>query len=460
MDDRSRPEPDETPVRERPGPGGRQAPEAEDENPTSRSGSPLRSAFLLALAGLIAFGAYRFVTTERAPASRPQRETAAQPVGVAAIARGDINVVVSGLGTVTPLANVTVKTQVNGQLVDVAFKEGQTVKKGELLAQIDPRPYQLAQAQYEGQLARDQGLLDQARSDLKRYQTLLKQDSIARQTADNQVYAVQQYEGAVKSDQALIDQQKLFLAYARIVSPIDGRVGLRLVDPGNYVQTSDSGIAVLTQLHPISVIFTVPEDELPQILTQMKSGSPLTVTIYDRSNSRQLAVGKVSTIDNQIDVTTGTVKIRADFANLDDQLFPNQFVNARLLVRSLRGVPTAPVTAIQRGAPGTYVYLVGTDNTASVRKVELGPQDNGKVAVTAGLAPGDRVVVDGADRLRDGASVFIAANDGVAVGGEDAEPAAQPAPLPAGAAPKGGKGQRRDRPTAGAAPAGPAAGPP
>ncbi|WP_244628841.1 MdtA/MuxA family multidrug efflux RND transporter periplasmic adaptor subunit [Methylocella tundrae] len=401
------------------------APAAPESEPATRKSSPLRSAILIVLAAGIAFATYHFVTAERAPPSGPPRHAVAQPVGATTIALGDINVVVTGLGTVTPLANITVKTQVNGQLMEVAFTEGQIVKKGDLLAQIDPRPYQLAQAQYEGQLVHDQGLLDQARNDMTRYQTLLKQNSIARQTAEDQVYLVKQYEGSVKTDQAQIDTQKLNLTYARIVSPIDGRVGLRLVDPGNYVQTSDAGIAVLTQLHPISVIFTVPEDDIPQIMAQTKAGAPLEVTIYDRANINKLAVGKVMTIDNQIDTTTGTVKIRAEFQNLDDKLFPNQFVNARLLIRSLNGIVTAPVTAIQRGAPGTYVYLIGSDNKVSVRKIELGPQENGNVAVTSGLAPGDRVVVDGADRLREGASVFVAASDGVAMNASGAVDAAQ-----------------------------------
>lgn len=425
------------------------APVAPQAEPAARTRSPVRSAILIVLAAGIAFATYHFVTAERAPPSRPQRQAVAQPVGAATIASGDVNVVVTGLGTVTPLANVTVKTQINGQLIQVAFTEGQIVKKGDLLAQIDPRPYQLTQAQYEGQLVRDQGLLDQARNDMARYQTLLKQNSIARQTAENQVYLVKQYEGSVKTDQAQIDTQKLNLTYARIISPIDGRVGLRLVDPGNYVQTSDAGIAVLTQLHPISVIFTVPEDDIPQIMAQMKAGAPLEVTIYDRANINKLAVGKVMTVDNQIDTTTGTVKIRAEFPNLDDKLFPNQFVNARLLIKSLNGVVTTPVTAIQRGAPGTYVYLIGSDNNVSVRKVELGPQDNGKVAVTSGLAPGDRVVVDGADRLREGASVFIAASDGVAM---NAPGAGDPAKDKHGRGPGAGPqdGAQAPRPPAGA----------
>jgi len=403
----------------------------------TRTGGPLRPAILIVLAVLIGFATYHFVTTQRAPTGGLSRDVGAQPVGAATITLGDINVIAGRLGTVTPLANVTVKTQVNGQLQEVGFKEGQIVKKGDYLAQIDPRPYQLAASQYEGQLIHDQGLLDQARADMIRYETLVKQNSIARQTAEDQAFLAKQYEGSVKTDQAQIDAQKLNLTYAHIVSPIDGRVGLRLVDAGNYVQTTDTGIAVLTQLQPISVIFPVPEDIIPSIMEELNAGTPLEVTIYDRANVHKLAVGKVMTIDNQIDTTTGTAKIRAQFDNFDDLLFPNQFVNVQLLIKPLQGIVTAPLTAIQRGAPGTYVYLIGSDNTVSERKVALGPQDYSKVAITSGLSPGDRVVVDGADRLRNGAEVFIAAIDGTPVGG--------PAPRNPGKASsdKGRGGQQR-----------------
>ncbi|MEJ0095965.1 MAG: efflux RND transporter periplasmic adaptor subunit [Methylocella sp.] len=441
MDDRPRTTENEATnefsFREKYTPGEKLAPHDPQINPTSRPKSRLRPMLLLIIAALIAYATYRLVTSPHAPpeSTRALQHSAALPVGAATIGQGDINVVVNQLGTVTPLANITVKTQVNGQLLEVGFKEGQIVKKGDFLAQIDPRPFQLSERQLEGQLVHDQGLLDQAQLDLTRFQTLVKQESIARQQAEDQAFLVKQSEGSVKSDQAQIDTQKLNLIYARIVSPIDGRVGLRLVDAGNYVQTTDAGLAVVTQLHPISVIFTVPEDYLPEIMAQMKAGQSLEVTIYDRANINRLAVGKVTNLDNQIDTTTGTVKLRAEFDNLDDALFPNQFVNARLLIKTLNNVVTAPATAIQRGAPGTFVYLINADGTVSVRPVQLGPQDGAMTAVTSGLVPGDRVVVDGADRLRDGAKVSVPAANG------DAAASAQGAPAEA----KPEKGRRGDR---------------
>jgi membrane fusion protein, multidrug efflux system len=378
----------------------------------AKPGSRLRPLVLIGVAILLGLGIYRVTTAPRTPqeSSTEQQSTAPPPVRVATIGTGDIKVVVTGLGTVTPIANVTVRTQVNGELLQVGFKEGQLVKKGDFLAQIDPRPFQLAQTQFEGQLIHDQGLLDQARVNLVRFQTLLKQNSIARQQADDQAFLVTQYEGSVKTDQAQIETQKLNLVYAHIVSPIDGRVGLRLVDAGNYVQTSDTnGLAVITQLQPISVIFVVPEDDIPEIQAATRAGTPLQVTAYDRANVTRLSVGKVATLDNQIDPTTGTVKLRADFDNLDNKLFPNQFVNARLLLKSLHAAVTVPSGAVQHGAPGTFVYVVGPDDTVSVRTIVLGPLDGAMYAVTSGLTPGDRVVVDGIDRLRDGAKVMITA---------------------------------------------------
>jgi membrane fusion protein, multidrug efflux system len=342
------------------------------------------------------------------PAGTARNQQPPQSVGISTIGTGDIRVVVNALGTVTPIATVTVQTQISGQLQQVAFTEGQLVNQGDFLAQVDPRPYQLLQAQYEGQLAHDQGLLAQAKVDLLRYQKLAEQNSIARQQYEDQIYIVQQYEGTVKLDQAQVDQQKLNVLYCHIVSPVTGRIGLRLVDPGNYVQTSNNtGIAVVTQMQPITVVFPIPEDDLPDIVPQLNAGTVFQVAAYDRANVKLLSTGRVIALDSQIDTTTGTVKVRAQFDNTDYALFPNQFVNAQLLLKTLTNVITVPTAAIQRGAPGTYVYIVNADRTVSVRSVKIGPSDGPMAAVTSGLSPGERVVVDGTDRLRDGAHVIV-----------------------------------------------------
>jgi membrane fusion protein, multidrug efflux system len=346
--------------------------------------------------------------TQQKNAGRPQAG-APIPVGVAPVAKGDMPVILSQLGTVTPLATVTLKTQINGYLTEVAFQEGQMVKKGDFLAQIDPRPYQVALEQAEAQLAKDQALLRNARVDLQRYNTLVAENSIARQTRDTQVSLVAQYEATVKSDQAQIDAQKLNLTYCHIVAPVTGRVGLRQVDAGNYVQTSDpNGIVVVTQLQPISVIFTLPEDNLPEVFKRWHAGAQLPVTAYDRSGSVELDKGTLNTIDNQIDTTTGTVKLRAMFNNEQLVLFPNQFVNVQLVVDTLHNVDIVPSASIQRGAPGTFVYLVKPDHTVAVQKVKLGPTDGRHIAILSGLEPGESIVVDGTDRLRDGAKVTLA----------------------------------------------------
>ncbi len=399
----------------------------------------LAGLILLLVAGWIAwreFGPAATPKTAPAPAGQAAGQGAPQPVGTATAARGDVRVIVNALGTVTPLATVTVKTQIAGQLQQIGFTEGQMVHKGDFLAQIDPRPYQALLEQYQGQLAKDQALLRQAQVDLARYQTLLRQDSIARQQADDQVYLVQQDEAAIRTDQALIDTQKLNLVYCRITAPVDGRVGLRQVDAGNYVQTSDpSGLVVLTQLQPISVLFSIAEDDLPGVLKRVHEGATLPVALYDRANVKDLATGTLSNLDNQIDTTTGMVKLRAMFANADEELFPNQFVNARLLVDTLRNVVTVPVAAIQRGAQGTYVYVVGADSTVSVRVVTVGVADGDAVQVTKGLAAGDRVVIDGSDRLRDGARVSI--ESGAAGGGKTGSGAAAGEPAPPRRQPSG-----------------------
>jgi multidrug efflux system membrane fusion protein len=293
--------------------------------------------------------------------------------------------VLTALGTVTPLATVTVQTQLSGTLQTVAFQEGQMVKKGDLLAQIDPRPYQISLENAEGALARDQALLQTARLDLKRYQTLLAQDSIASQQVDTQASLVQQYIGTVKSDQANIDTYKLDLIYARITAPVSGRVGLRQVDPGNYVTPSlTNGIVVITQLQPISVIFTVSEDSLPQIMKQVQTGAKLSVTAYDRSNTTSLAGGTLETLDNQIDTTTGTLKLRAMFNNEDNLLFPNQFVNARLLVDTIHDAVIVPTSAVLNGSMGQFVYVVKDDRTVTVRPVKIGPVDGERTSIASG----------------------------------------------------------------------------
>jgi multidrug efflux system membrane fusion protein len=346
---------------------------------------------------------------------------------------GDINVTVNALGTVTSLATVTVRSQISGQILRVAYTEGQLVNKGDLLVEIDSRPYQLAQAQAEGSLKQHQAMLQAAQLDLERYQSLAKTNAIPRQQLDAQVALVQQDQGLIIGDQAQIDTAKLNIAYAHIVAPVTGRVGLRLVDQGNYVTASDAtGLAVITQLTPISVLFTTAEDNLPPILKRVQGGAVLPATAFNRNGTQKLAAGQLLTFDNQIDTTTGTVKLRAQFDNTDSALFPNQFVNIQLLVDTLRNAAVVPTSAIQRGAPGTFVYVVGDDLKVSVRKVELGPVDGERVAVKSGLKPGEKVVTDGADKLRDGVEVRL--HDPNA-----AEPAPAPNQQP------GGQRNRRQR---------------
>jgi membrane fusion protein, multidrug efflux system len=379
-----------------------------------------RLVWLLLLVAVVAAAIWYFPRPQPQPKEGGRGQAGAPvPIGVSPVEKGDIPVTLSQLGTVTPLATVTVKTQLSGYLVQVAFKEGQMVNKGDFLAQIDPRPYQVALQQAEAQLAKDQALLRNAQVDLQRYNTLVAQNSIAKQTRDTQVSLVAQDEATVKADQAQIDVQKLNLTYCRIVSPVSGRVGLRQVDAGNYVQNSDpNGIVVVTQLQPISVIFTLPEDNLPEVMKRVRAGAVLPVTAYDRTGATELASGKLDTVDNQIDTTTGTVKLRAIFDNDQLALFPNQFVNVKLLVNTLHDADIVPNSAIQRGAPGTFVYVAKPEKTVAVQKVKLGPSDGQRIAILSGLEPGESVVTDGADRLRDGAKVTIA-------------PPAQPSPAAA-----------------------------
>jgi len=336
--------------------------------------------------------------------------TGPQPVQAAAAVQGDVPVTLSALGTVTPLATVTVRTQINGHLTQIGFKEGQMVKQGDFLAEIDPRPYEVALEQAQGQLARDQGLLHQAQADLVRYKNAVASGAITAQQLDDQQYLVEQYAGTVKSDQAQVDGAKLNLSYCHITAPVAGRVGLRQVDIGNYVQTSDvNGIVVITEPSPISVIFNLPQDQVPQVMQRMNAGAKLPVTLYDRSNTTELAQGYLTAVDNMVNTTTGTVQLRAVFQNRDGRLFPNEFVNASLLVDTLKGSLVVPAAAIQRGVPGSFVYVVNPDNSVSLRVVSVGPTDGDRVAVLSGLKPGERVVTDGAEQLKDGAKVTLPA---------------------------------------------------
>lgn len=335
-------------------------------------------------------------------------------VSVATAVTGDIRVRIPALGTITPLASVTVRTQITGQLQKIAFTEGQLVHQGDFLAQIDPRPYEAALEQAKGNLRRDQALLVDAKLDLTRYEALIKEDAIAGQQLDTQRALVDQYIGTVDSDQALVHTAELNLQYTHIVSPVGGRVGLRQVDQGNYVTPADAnGIVIINQLEPITAIFPIPEDNIASVMPRIRAGETLSLEAYDRTNSSKLADGILLTVDNQIDTTTGTVKLRGQFDNKDGTLFPNQFVNIQLLVNTLHDQITIPSSAVHQGAPNgvltSFVYLVKPDSTVAVRPVTTGVVDGEQVAITQGIAASDVVVTEGGDRLRDGATVILPA---------------------------------------------------
>jgi multidrug efflux system membrane fusion protein len=361
---------------------------------------------------LLVLGAFIFLakggqkavrTAQQGPANAPAVSVVAVPVK-----KGDLAVYLSGLGAVTPLNTVTVKSRVDGELTKVLFREGQIVNKGELLAEIDSRPFEVQLTQAQGAMARDQALLDNARLDLVRFKELANKGLIPRQQYDTQDSLVHQYEGAIKADQGQIDNARLQLIYSRITAPVSGRIGLRQVDQGNIVHATDpNGLVVITQLQPITVIFSLPEDNLQQLLNKLRSGAHLVVEAYDREQKQKLATGYFLTLDNQIDPNTGTVKLKAEFPNRGNELFPNQFVNARLIIEVKHDALIVPAPSIQRGPQGTFVYVVKADQTAALRPVSVGITQEGNAAITSGLSAGELVVVDGADRLRDGSKVEV-----------------------------------------------------
>jgi len=407
-------------------------------------------ALLIVLVVVLLMIAFTLYLRQKQPLAAPPRGRGGQngpvAVSVATAVSGDIQVKIPALGTVTPLATVTVRTQITGTLQKILFTEGQFVHQGDSLAQIDARPYEAALQQMEGNLKRDQALLANARLDLKRYEGLVKEDSIQQQTLDTQRALVDQFIGTIQADEGQVNTAKVNLVYTHIISPVTGRVGLRQVDQGNYVTPGDTnGIVLINQLQPITVIFSVPEDNISAVMKRVSTGTTLTVEAFDRTNATKIADGKLLTVDNSIDITTGTFKLRAQFDNTDSSLFPNQFVNIQLLQDVLKNQIIMPNAAVRRGAPNgvatTFVYIVNGDATVSVRPVTLGVVDGETVAVTAGLKAGEVVVTEGGDRLRDGAQVQLPSSAPAPAAG--AQPPGKP---PAAATPGGRRGKGRGKP--------------
>lgn len=365
---------------------------------------------VLALAGIHFWHAKSASPSPTADVSGKSPATGAHavPVQIAEVRRESVPQYLSALGTVTASSIVTVRSRVDGQLMALHFQEGDMVTAGQLLAEIDPRPYNVALLQAQGQLAKDQATLSNTRNDLRRYQKLAATRLVSQQDLDSQQALVRESEGTVKSDQAAVDNAQLNLTYSRITAPISGRVGLKQVDAGNYITASDTtGIVVITQTHPIDVLFTVPEGAIEQVVSAMKQGKPVLAEAWDRSDSHKLADGRLLSLDNQIDSTTGTLKMKARFTNQDDRLFPNQFVNIHLRVSTLADALLMPVSALQMNTEGQFVWILSQQNTVSRKQITVGPQQDLQVVVTAGLSAGDRVVTDGIDRLTEGLPVEI-----------------------------------------------------
>jgi membrane fusion protein, multidrug efflux system len=409
----------------------------------SRKGRWIWLAVLVVLGVGVYFVWSRTKTTQSASSAPTKGKGgaggAAVPVVAAKTWKGDIGVYFTGLGAVTPIYTVTVKSRVDGELMSVNYKEGDLVQKGDLLVQIDPRPYEVQLTQAQGQLIKDQAILANARIDLARYKTLSAQQAIPEQQYATQQATVTQDEGIVKTDQGLIDSANLNITYSHITAPIAGRIGLRLVDPGNIVHATDTnGLLVITQIQPISVIFTIAEDQLPIVVQKMNAGQHLTVDAYSRDMTTKISSGTLTTLDNEIDPTTGTLRLRATFDNADNALFPNQFVNARLLVQEKHGVTLVPNAAIQRNSQATYVYVVKPDSTVTVRQITIGTTEGDNSEVTSGLTPGEVVVMTGVDKLQEGTKVN--AQIPSANGSSSANPSV---PLANPAAKKGGKAPKK-----------------